>query len=282
MNFAEQPPSTKWSALMFKGQRIAEVWFKPEGDPLTLLFRIPQSSFQIPGLGERLTAESLLKGVGIAASEVESWNDVSDADLTASLSPPPDDANHLEIRVRLKPPADTESPVDWHELEVRWKAILGQEATLDLLRKNVESLRAEMEASMRGSLSADEKVNALAADVAQWNKAKSRVHFTLPKASEFIHRVTWSGGTPERKRLGELFKDPIENQISLPPVQEVMQELEVLRKDRQVLTAQGTAVSQECRAIIAEVQGALRRLQTNAAIRASKKKGGTGAKGKSL
>jgi hypothetical protein len=40
-------------------------------------------------------------------------------------------------------------------------------------------------------------------------------------------------------------------------------------------------VYQECRAVSADVQGALRRLQTNAAVRASKKKGGTGAKGKS-
>ena len=60
------------------------------------------------------------------------------------------------------------------------------------------------------------------------------------------------------------------------------QELENLRKDRQVLSGQGQAVYQECKAISADVQGALRRLQSNAATRASQKKGGTGAKGKSF
>jgi hypothetical protein len=131
-------------------------------------------------------------------------------------------------------------------------------------------------------LTADEKVNALAADVAQWNKAKSRAHFALPKANEFIHRATWAAGTPERKRLGELFKNPIGTQTPLPRADEVMQELEFLRKDRQVLSTQGMTVYQECKAVAADVQRALRTLQTNAAVRASKKRGGTGAKGKSL
>jgi len=62
----------------------------------------------------------------------------------------------------------------------------------------------------------------------------------------------------------------------------VEHELEILRKDRQILSAQGVTVSQECKSISADVQGALRRLQSNAAVRASKKKGGTGAKGKSF
>ena len=50
----------------------------------------------------------------------------------------------------------------------------------------------------------------------------------------------------------------------------------------QVLSAQGVTVYQECKTISADVQAALRRLQTTAAVRASKKKGGTGAKGKSF
>ena len=75
---------------------------------------------------------------------------------------------------------------EWHDLEARWKAILGLEAAVDTLRKSVEGLRAELEASMRRALTADEKVHALAADMVQWAKAKSRAHFALPKASEFI------------------------------------------------------------------------------------------------
>ena len=131
-------------------------------------------------------------------------------------------------------------------------------------------------------LPAEEKVHALAADVAQWNKAKSRAHYALPKASEFIHRATWAAGTPERKRLGELFKNPIGTQTSLSQADEVLQELEFLRKDRQVLSAQGGTVYQECKTISADIQGALRRLQSNAAARASKRKFGTGARGESF
>jgi hypothetical protein len=299
MNFSEQLPSKQWAALTFRGERIAEVWFKPEGEPLALVFRIPRSSLQIPGIGQRLTTETLLKAVAIAPDEVESWHqggtshsalDGSDPELTNPLPQPPPDVTHLEIHVRLKPPPQAVAyevsgepdvaPAEWHDLEARWKAVLGLEATVDTLRNSMEGLRAELEASLRRTLTADEKGHALAADVAQWNKAKSRAHFALPKASDFIHRATWAAGTPERKRLGELFKNPVETQTGLPRADEVLQELEMLRKDRQVLSAKGVAVYQECKTIAADVQGALRRLQSNAAARASQKKGGTGPKGK--
>jgi chaperonin cofactor prefoldin len=300
VDFSEQPPSTQWAALTFRGERIAEVWFKPEGDPWAVVFRIPRTSFQIPGIGQRLTPENLLKAIAIATDEVESWRhggvansarEEPSPELTKSLPEPPHDVTHLELHVRLKPPAQATAPevgrepevsAEWHDLEARWKAVLGLEAAVETLRKNMESLRAELEASMRRALTADDKVNALAADVAQWNKAKSRAHYALPKANEFIHRATWAAGTPERKRLGELFKNPIETQASLPRAEDVLQELEFLRKDRQVLSAQGVTVYQECKAISADVQGALRRLQSNAAARASLKKGGTGARGKSF
>jgi hypothetical protein len=285
--------------LTFRGERIAEVWFKPDGEPFALVFRIPQSSFQIPGIGQRLTAENLLKAVAVATDAVESWRhggapqsapDGSGPDLTSLLPPPPHDETHLEVHVRLKPPPAahevSREPEDaspaWHDLEALWKAILGLEAAVDMLRKSVEGLRAELEASLRRMLTTDEKLHALAADVAQWTKAKSRAHYALPKASDFIHRATWAAGTPERKRLGELFNNPVGTQASLPPAGEVLQELEILRKDRQVLSAKGAAVCQECKAIAVDVQGALRRLQSNAAARASLKKGWTGAKGKSF
>jgi hypothetical protein len=301
VNFSEQPPSKQWAALTFRGERIAEIWFKPEGEPLALVIRIPQSSFQIPDIGQRLTAENLLKAVGIATDEVESWGhggasntkrDESNPELTNPLPQPPHDIAHLEIYVRLEPPiqavAHKESgqpeviPSEWHDLEARWKVVLGLEAAVDTLRINVEGVRAELEASMRRALTADEKVYALAADVAQWTKAKSRAHFALPKASEFIHRATWAAGTPERKMLGELFKNPIETQTSLSRADEILQGIEFLRKDRQVLSAQGVTVYQECKTISADVQAALRRLQSNASVKASQKKGGFGARGKTF
>jgi hypothetical protein len=146
----------------------------------------------------------------------------------------------------------------------------------------MEGTRAEMEASLRRPMTAEEKLNALTADVVQWNKAKSRIHYALPKAREFIHRAIWAKGTPERKRLDEFFKNPIGGHISLPQIDRVLEELENLRKDLQVFSAHGVTVCQECKSISADVQASLRRLQSNAAARPSRRKGATGAKGKSF
>jgi len=168
----------------------------------------------------------------------------------------------------------------WQDLEARWKGIWGLEATMDTLRISMEGLRAEMEGLLKRMLTTEEKLHALAADVAQWNKAKTRVHYALPKAKEFIHRATWAKGTPERKRLDEFFKNPGGAQLPLPQMDKVMEELEILRKDLQVLSAQGVTVCQECKSISADIQEALRRLQSNAAMRAWKKKGASRAKRK--
>jgi hypothetical protein len=298
VSFSEQPPSKQWAALKFRGEKLAEVWFKPEGEPLALLFRIPHSSFQTPGIGQRLTVENLLKAVAIAPDDVDSCcqggayhsaQDGSDLQLRNHLPQPPPDVPHLEIYVRLKPPQmvtgnESSRPeaasAKCQELEARWKAILGLEATVDTLRINMEGLRAEMEASLKRTLTADEKLHALAADVTQWNKAKSRIHYALPKARDFIQRATWAMSTPERKRLGEVFKDAEETHAPLSETDQVLHELEALRKDRQVLSGQGVTVYQECKGVSAEVQGALSRLQGNAAARAAKKKGAAAAKRK--
>jgi hypothetical protein len=299
MNFAEQLPSKQWAALTFRGAQFAEVWFKPKGEPLALLFRIPQHSFEIPGIGQRLTTENLLKTVGIAPEEVDSWRqggtsnsalDGRDPQLSTPLPQPPQGVPQLEIYVRLKPPlqvvARKESgepevaSVTWQELEARWKGILGLEAAIDTLRISMEGLRTQMEASLNRTLTPDEKLHALAADVAQWHKAKSRLHYVLPKAREFIHRANWALSTPERKRLGELFKNLTEGHMPLPQMAEVLEELDALRKERQVLSAQGVAVNQECKCIGDAVHGALRSLQSNAAAKALKKKGEAGARRK--
>jgi hypothetical protein len=174
------------------------------------------------------------------------------------------------------------SEAKWQDLEARWNAILGLEASIETLRISMEALRSEMEASSRKTLMADEKVHALQADVAQWNKAKSRVLFALPKAREFIHRATWATATPERKKLEELVKNHIRPRVPCPQMDQVVEQLESLLKDRQVLSAQGVSVSQECKSISADVQATLRTLRSNAAAKATKKRGATQARGKSF
>jgi hypothetical protein len=301
VNFSELPPSKQWAALKHKGETIAAVWFKPEGEPFGLVFRVPGKSFQIPGVGERLTTENLLKAVGLATDEVESWRHEGatqagtggpDSELRHPLPPPPQGVAHLNLYVNLKPPPQAVAPNDsrgpeipeakWQHLEARWNAILGVEASMDTLRMSMEALRAEMDASARKTLTSDEKVHALNADVAQWSKAKSRVHYALPKVSEFIHRSTWAAGTPERKKLGELFKSHIRPRVPFPEMDQVVEQLESLLKDRQVLSAHGMAVYQECKSISAQIQGALRMLQSNAAARATKNRAETRARGKYL
>ncbi len=281
------------------GEPLAEVWFKPEGEPRTLRFRIPQRGFQIPGVGPLLTTENLLKAVGVAPEDVESWrhgdvppdgSDGAASQLRAPLPQPSADVAHLEVSVRLKSSpqagaggeaaASSGVVAQWPDAEARWKTVLGLEATVDTSRIGMEGLRAEMEGAFRRPLMAEEKLHALSADVVQWNKAKTRLHYAVPKAKEFIHRATWARGTPERKRLDELFTNVAKAHTPSVPVEQVLDELEALRKDLQQLSAQGVTVYQECKSILADVQGALRRLQSNAAARAAQKKGSTGARGK--
>jgi hypothetical protein len=270
--------------LKYRGGPFAEVWFKPEGEPFGLTFRIPRGSFDLPGIGERLTAENLLKAVGIAAEEV-----VSPSDLGGPLAPPPQDVPHLTLHVSLRPPPATapagghDSTIPeamWQELEARWNAILGLEATVDTLRISMESLLGELEGAGRSTLNAEQRVHALNADVAQWNKAKARVHHAVPKLREFIHRATWAAGTPERKKLEELIKTHVRPRIPFPEMGHVADQLESLLKERQVLSAHGVSVHQDCKGIVADIQGAMRTLQSNAAANANRKRGQTNARGK--
>src|SRR5437868_7587879 len=97
VKFSEQPPSKQWATLKYRGEPFAEVWFKPEGEPFALTFRIPPSSFQIPGMAQRLTAENLLKAVGLATEEVESWRH-------DGASPSGMNESHGELRHPLPPP----------------------------------------------------------------------------------------------------------------------------------------------------------------------------------
>src|SRR5262245_44203373 len=73
VDFSKQPPSKQWAALKYRGEKFAEVWFKPESEPFSLTFRVPPESFHNPELRPKLTAENLLKAVGIAPDEIESW-----------------------------------------------------------------------------------------------------------------------------------------------------------------------------------------------------------------
>ena len=177
--------------------------------------------------------------------------------------------------------SEQEVPLEkWQALEALWKAVLGLEASIDSMRMSVEGARAEMESAFKKQLMVEEKVNALQSDVAQWNKAKVRIHFALPKAREFVHRATWAAGQAERKRLEEIFRTHIEPRVPLPNMDEVREQLEHLQKDRQVLFAQGNSVYQECRGILSEVQRALSTLQRNAADIARKKRSAGREKGK--
>jgi hypothetical protein len=298
VNFSEQPGSRQWAALLYQGRKIAEVWFKPEGQPFALTFRVLRNSVQTPGVGQRVTIENLLKAVGIATEEVESWhhegvshsgmND-SNLELRQLLPTPAPDVAYLEIYVSLRPPqvvGPKESGVPEvpstkeQDLEARWNAILGLEASIDGLRITMEGVRVELEAAWKKPLSLEERMHALRADVHQWNKAKARVPYALPKVKEFVHRATWVLGAPERKKLGALFKDHIERDIPLPEMDRLADELASLLKDRQILSGQGVSVHQECKNIAAEIQGALRRLQSNAATNARRNRNASGTGGK--
>jgi chromosome segregation ATPase len=171
-------------------------------------------------------------------------------------------------------------PEKWQALEASWKTILGLEASIESLRLSMDGLRAELEAAFKKTLAVEDKIHALQADVVQWNKAKSRIHYALPKVREFIHRAIWATGAPERKRLEEIVEHHIEPRKPLPDMDEVGVQLGHLQKDRQVLFGQGNSVYQEGKGILAEVQRALSTLQRNAADRARQKRSAGREKGK--
>ncbi len=168
----------------------------------------------------------------------------------------------------------------WQSLDMLWKAILSIESSIDSSRLSMDGLRNEMENAFRSTLAVEDKLNGLQADVSQWTKAKSRVHYALSKVREFIHKATWASTSPERKRLEEIVKNHIEPRVPLPEIDKIREQMEHLQKDRQVLFASGNAVYQECRGITAEIQRALSTLQRNAADNARRKKEAKRTKGK--
>jgi len=170
--------------------------------------------------------------------------------------------------------------VVWQSLEKEWRTILGLEASIESSRQSLDSLRAEMEGAFKKQLTVEEKLHALQSDVAQWNKAKNRIHYALPKVREFVHRATWALGQPERKRLEEIVRNHIEPRIPFPEIDQLVEQLAHLQKERQVLFAQGNSVYQECRAIMGEIQRALSTLQRNAADNAFRKRSAKREKGK--
>jgi hypothetical protein len=144
----------------------------------------------------------------------------------------------------------------------------------------MESLQGQLEISAKATLTTEQKLNALNADITEWTRTKTRIHHALPKVKEFVHRATWVVGSPERKKLGEYFKEDDQPEGPLPPLNRLFDDLENLLKDRQVLSAQGVNVFQDCKNISADVQGALRTLLANAARNADRKRHAAKAKGK--
>jgi hypothetical protein len=299
VNFSDRAPSKEWTALKHLPDESAEAWFKPEGEPFAVLFRIPQVRFQIDDITQQLTVEDLLRAADIANEDVASWQfgdefhlgmDGTNPELKRLLPPPPQDTSHLTVRVGLKPPAAAAvrgdgdlqevSPETWQALEAIWRIILGLETSIDTLRLSMDTLRLELETGFKRTLTVEEKVDALQADVVQWNKAKGRVHYALPKLREYIHRATWAQGIPERKRLEEVLENHILPRIPHRDLDQVREELGHLQKDRQVLFAQGSSVYQEGRGLLAEIQRTLSTLQRNAANIALKKRQARREKGK--
>jgi uncharacterized protein YoxC len=288
----EQASSTDWVTLMHMGEDLAEAWCMPEGEGTTVVFLVPRSRLDA-GTGQPVSIQLLLDAADIPTNEVESWRlgDGSNSDTGLShLLPSPADDDQLTVYVRLKPPvretAAEDGPVPevplekWHALDAVWKAILGLEASIDSARLSVDGLRGEMETAFKKALPVEDKNHALQADVAQWTKAKSRIHHAVPKAREFIHRATWSLAVPERKRLDEIVRTHIEPRVPFHGVDRVREQLEHLHKDRQVLFAQGNSVLQDCRGLLGDIQNALRTLQRNAADRARQKRSAAREKGK--
>jgi hypothetical protein len=300
VNVSEPMPLNEWATLTLRGEDLAAARLEPEGGGFTLVVRVPLERFESAETSSRLTIETLVGAAGQSADAVESWcvcdvfharTDGADPELGHPLPPPPAGEPHLTVYVHLKSPApstartdgaDEVPPETWQDLEALWRSVLGLETSIDALRLSMEGLRIELEAAFKKPLVVEEKVHALQADVAQWTKAKNRIHFVLPKMREYIHRATWAAAVPERRRLEEIVAAHIVPRIPGPDLDQIRDQLGHLQKDRQVLFGQGNSVYQEGRVFLQDVQRALSTLQRNAADRARAKRSAGREKGKHL
>jgi hypothetical protein len=117
-------------------------------------------------------------------------------------------------------------------------------------------------------------------DVTAWSKAKARIQFAMPKAKDFIHRATWATGSPERKQLGDIFRDETRPRLTNTQAIRLLDRLENLLKDRQVLFSLGVSVTQDCERVNTDVQRALTTLRSNAEAKAREARNAARAGGK--
>jgi hypothetical protein len=80
--------------------------------------------------------------------------------------------------------------------------------------------------------------------------------------------------------MEELIRTHIQPRIPFVGMEQVMARLESLLKERQVMSANGVMVYQECKGVAADVQGAFSNLQRGASNNLVKKRGQTIARGK--
>jgi hypothetical protein len=163
-------------------------------------------------------------------------------------------ADLLEASRRLR-------PAKWRELEARWRAILGLEANIEALRIRLKGFWEEMEATFKSALPVCERRHASGVALSQWTKAKSRVQDALPKAKDFVQRATWVRSTPERRRLGELFKNADGVILPASSLDQTLNELERMRGGLQHLLACGWAVSSECKSVAFVFAEAMKRME---------------------
>ena len=168
-------------------------------------------------------------------------------ELGYPLPPPPPDVTHLEIYVRLKPPSqavarnesgEDEAPsAKWDSLEARWKAILGLEATMDSFRISMESLLAEMEASLKKTLTMEEKLHAPRPRT--WRSgARPKTAFIMPcRRCESLSIVPTGRWAPPK---GNGWRNSTRTTFNLilpfSQMDNVMEQLEYLQKDRRTPT----------------------------------------------
>lgn len=295
MDVADLVSFPDWVTLIHMGEEIAEAWTMPEGGGFTFVFLVPRNRLEIEN--PNLSVATLLDAAGLTMDAVESWRLGDDSrsgaggeGLEEPLPPPPPDDDQLTVYVQLKRPEQSEAVDEgaieevaleqWQLLDGIWSAIVSLESSIDASRLGMDGLRAEMDSAFKRPLAVEEKLNALQADVAQWTKAKSRVHHALPKVREFVHRATWAQTVAERKLLGEFVENHLRPRVPFAGVDKVRERLEHLQKERQVLLATGNAVYQECRGILGEIQRATATLQRNAAERARQKRSAGREKGK--
>ena len=282
MDFSKRAPSTKWTTLTYEGAVVAQVWFKPEGNPVGLQFLMPTRAFQLPDLENHLTMANLLKTVQIELKEIQSWTcsgivhegmNGTNPDFNKRIGPSSNSSDPVPIDVLLNSGHASEiTPEQWNDLASRWDKIALLESEISRIRTEAERLCAKLDSLWNTTLTLEDKY-ASRLDIAKWEEAKKRIPHLRPELIGFLK--SWNSiaaaSIETKSRFVELIKTR-NSSFSQMEMSNALNELESIRKNRQVWISRGNDLCNLAQGVMSRAQVVLGQLKSSAKANFARKK----------